>query len=530
MEAELSSARADLETVRNQIARDIEAAAADLRAQRGTGEALSQLDPSAGGIHFSGGTGGVRGRPDRLLTLRAGGARSRQLRERARRACRRHRPRRSRRSRKRPACRSSKERRKRESRHVAELERLVLAGPSPVRRRCDRLRKERTVRKPLPPSPAATPAPKVLYWYDPMKPEVHFDHPGKSPVHGHGARPEIRRGGARGRRPAQRAARLSVVRIPLERRQEIGVTTAKVEKRPIGGRASRPTASWPKTKAGSRRSTRSSPGTSRSSTWTARGSRVRRGQPLLSVYSPDLVATERELLLAAENVRRLSGSASPAGGFRRAGAARRHAAAPAPLGHSRFGDRRASRRPAKSRATLTLSSPASGVVLKKDAVAGMAITPGHAALHDRGPLDGLGAGGRLPVGDGPGRARRRGRRSRLRPLPGETFQGRVDFVYPTLTEETRTVKVRIVVPNPKGSLKPGMFVRVSLRRTRQRRRSPCPRSALIQTGERQIAFVEQSPGVYAPREVKTGPAGEETSSKCFPVSPRERPSSARRTS
>ena len=56
-------------------------------------------------------------------------------------------------------------------------------------------------------------------------------------------------------------------------------------------------------------------------------------------------------------------------------------------------------------------------------------------------------------------------------IPGETFHGRVDFVYPTVTEETRTIKVRLVIPNPKGTLKPGMFVRVSLA-GKGRRRSP----------------------------------------------------------
>ena len=84
----------------------------------------------------------------------------------------------------------------------------------------------------------------------------------------------------------------------------------------------------------------------------------------------------------------------------------------------------------------------------------------------------------------------------------------MDFVYPTLSEETRTVKMRIVIPNPKSFLKPGMFVRVSLA-GRGRETLAVPRSALIQTGERQIAFVEQSAGVYAPREVKTGTQGKD---------------------
>jgi len=93
-------------------------------------------------------------------------------------------------------------------------------------------------------------------------------------------------------------------------------------------------------------------------------------------------------------------------------------------------------------------------------------------------------------------------------LPGETFRGRVDFIYPMLSEDTRTVKVRVVLPNPKALLKPGMFVRVSLA-GKGREAISVPRSALIPTGERQIVFVEQSPGVFAPREVKTGLQGKD---------------------
>ena len=79
-----------------------------------------------------------------------------------------------------------------------------------------------------------SPAPRVLYWYDPMKPEVHFDHPGKSPF----MDMELVAKYAEEAPPAKAGAPpdLSVVRIPLERRQEIGVTTARVERRRISRR------------------------------------------------------------------------------------------------------------------------------------------------------------------------------------------------------------------------------------------------------------------------------------------------------
>jgi len=149
-----------------------------------------------------------------------------------------------------------------------------------------------------------------------------------------------------------------------------------------------------------------------------------------------------------------------------------------------------------------LYSPVSGVVMKKDAVAGLAIMAGM-PLYTIADLSTVWV--IADVYQSEIRMVATGNPADVTSsfLPGQTFRGRVDFVYPTVTEETRTVKVRVVIPNPKGLLKPGMYASVSLR-GKGREALAIPASALIQTGERQIAFVEQSPGVYAPREVKIG--------------------------
>ncbi len=149
---------------------------------------------------------------------------------------------------------------------------------------------------------------KVLYWYDPMKPEVHFDHPGKSPFMDMQLEPKYAE-----EAPAPGAAApppgFSVVKIPLERRQEIGVTTAKVEKRTIGGAIE--TNGVVAEDEGRLNAVNAKFAGYIEKFYVDRtGQSVRRGQPLLTVYSPDLVATERELLLALENTRRLS-SGSP---------------------------------------------------------------------------------------------------------------------------------------------------------------------------------------------------------------------------
>jgi RND family efflux transporter MFP subunit len=362
--------------------------------------------------------------------------------------------------------------------------------------------KKKNVSAGSPPASRLTPpARKVLYWYDPMKPEVHFDKPGKSPFMDMELVPKYAEEPTAGA-GATPPPGLSVVRIPLERRQEIGVTTAKVERRPIGGGVS--TNGVVAEDEG-----RVHAVNAKVSGYIERllvdrtGQSVRRGQPLLTVYSPDLVATERELLLALDNVRRLS-SASPQA------ATDASALLSATRQRLRFWDIPESEidrieKSGEVSKTVTLHSPVSGVVLKKDALPGMAISPGM-LLYTIADLSTVWVMADVYQSEMPMVATGNPADVTSAFLPRQTFRGRVDFVYPTVTEETRTVKVRVVIPNPKGLLKPGMYAAVSLR-AKGREALAIPASALIQTGERQIAFVEQSAGVYAPREVKTGMQG-----------------------
>ncbi len=354
------------------------------------------------------------------------------------------------------------------------------------------------------PTPASAAAQKkVLYWYDPMKPEVHFDRPGKSPFMDMQLIPKYaEEAPAAGQ---QMPPGYSVVRIPLERRQEIGVTTSKVERRAIGGTVET-------NGVVAEDEARVHAVNAKFSGYVERiyadrtGQSVRRGQPLLSVYSPDLVATEREYLLALENTRRLSGSSS----------ADASSDARALLEATRqrlrlwdIPDPEIDRigRTGKVSKTLDLPSPVSGVVLKKDALAGLAITAGM-PLYTIADLSSVWVLADVYQSE-LGRIATGAQADIAAPfLPGDKLSGRIDFVYPTLTEETRTVKVRVAIPNPKGLLKPGMYVRVSFA-GKEREALAIPTSALIQTGERQIVFVEQSPGVYAPREVRTGSQGKD---------------------
>jgi multidrug efflux pump subunit AcrA (membrane-fusion protein) len=88
-------------------------------------------------------------------------------------------------------------------------------------------------------------------------------------------------------------------------------------------------------------------------------------------------------------------------------------------------------------------------------------------------------------------------------LPGRTFEGRITFIYPTLSEATRTVKVRLEFSNPDFALKPEMYAQVEIRSDLGERLS-VPESAVISTGTRDIAFVDRGEGYFEPRELKVG--------------------------
>jgi hypothetical protein len=87
--------------------------------------------------------------------------------------------------------------------------------------------------------------------------------------------------------------------------------------------------------------------------------------------------------------------------------------------------------------------------------------------------------------------------------PGRTFSGRIDFIYPQIDMTTRTARVRLVFPNPVLELKPGMFVNVSIH-VPMGEHVVVPASGVLQTGMRQIAFVDRGDGAIEPREVQLG--------------------------
>jgi len=329
-----------------------------------------------------------------------------------------------------------------------------------------------------------------------MKPEVHFDHPGPSPFMDMKLVPKY----ADEETAGAAVPGYAPVTIPPGRLQQIGVTTDPVAVRSLSGTV---------TTNGSVVEDESLrfdvnvkfAGWVRKLRVERTGDRVRRGDPLLTVYSPDLVATERELLLALENERRLAGSGN-ADAAR--DAARLTAASRDRLRLWDVPETEIARivRTGETRTEIPIVSPATGTVVAKNAVEGMAISPGM-SLYSIADLSRLWILADLYAAELPLVRRGDAADISLPSAGGRHLAGRVDFLYPTVNAETRTARVRIVVNNPSGEIRPGMYATVGIHGA-SREALAVPRTAVIDTGRRSIAFVETSPGRFEPRELTVG--------------------------
>ncbi len=228
---------------------------------------------------------------------------------------------------------------------------------------------------------------------------------------------------------------------------------------------------------------------------------VRKGQPLVTVYSPDLVATEREYLVAMQNRKQVAESTVPgvassaaslldatAGRLKQWGVPQTEIARLESTG--------------QVQQELEIDSPISGYITERNAFPSVAVQP-EMKLYTIADLstvwvqaqvfqDDL---GRIKVGD---RAV-----LTINTFPGRSFSGRVDFIYPQVDMDTRTAKVRVVFSNPGFQLKLGMFVNVALKAPLGQQ-LVIPASGVLQSGTREIAFVERGDGYIEPREVQLG--------------------------
>jgi Cu(I)/Ag(I) efflux system membrane fusion protein len=237
----------------------------------------------------------------------------------------------------------------------------------------------------------------------------------------------------------------------------------------------------------------------------ATGQRVKQGQPLFDLYSPELVAAQHEYLIAKSGREMLAeGSATAQAGMAnlaQGGLERLHNWGIAPA------DLRALEQRGAVLHTLTVRSPADGVVMEKDAVAGMKATAGATLFHiaDLSLVWVIAQVYEQEIGlITAGQAAQ----VKLEAYPGRTFQGKVDFVYPALDAATRTVKVRLQLANPDGLLKPMMYAHVELA-AQPRQALAIPVAAVLDSGRRTAVLVELGGGRFEPRQVVLGLKGDE---------------------
>jgi Cu(I)/Ag(I) efflux system membrane fusion protein len=231
------------------------------------------------------------------------------------------------------------------------------------------------------------------------------------------------------------------------------------------------------------------------------GQPVRRGQPLMEVYSPDLVAAQQELLLAGQLQRDIGRSAVPgvpASTTNLVEAARRRLL----LWDVSEGQIDEILRTGRVSRTLTLYSPASGVVVEKRAVQGQSFIPGE-RLYTIVDLSDVWVDVQIREMDAAAVRAGSGADVEFAGLPGRTLKGFVTYVYPMLDTASRAVRARVSVTNTDNLLKPGMYATVRVY-TPTRTALTVPTSAVLRTGERNIVFVDMGGGELMPHDVELG--------------------------
>lgn len=228
---------------------------------------------------------------------------------------------------------------------------------------------------------------------------------------------------------------------------------------------------------------------------------VRKGQPLFTIYSPDLVTTEQEYLLAKKNQQRLQ--TSTVSGVSQ-GADSLVAAAKERLQQWEVPESEIEKIESTGKiiTDLTINSPVSGFIKERNALPNMYVQP-ETKLYTVADLSTVWVYAQVFQTD----------LAQVRPgdaatvtvdaYPGRSFHGKVDFILPEVDMNTRTARVRLVFPNSGLALKPGMFVNVSLRNYIGRVLT-VPASAIFHSGSRNLVFISKGDGNFEPREVSLG--------------------------
>jgi RND family efflux transporter MFP subunit len=337
---------------------------------------------------------------------------------------------------------------------------------------------------------------KIKYWTSPMDPTFISNEPGKSPM-GMDLVPVYEEEGE-GKEPA------STIRIDPVTMQNMGVRFGRVQRkaltkdiRTVGNII------YDETKIFKVNI--------KFSGWIEKlyvdfvGEDVKKGQPLFDIYSPELVTTQEEYLLALNQYESLSNSSYPRV---REGSRRLLEASRTRL---RFWDLtekqiEAIGKTGKTKKTLTVYSPATGVVTQKDAFEGHYVKEGEHQFEIV-DLSSVWVGVDVYEYELPWVRKGMAAEMDLSYIPGKRFKGKVLFIYPYLDPKTRTAKLRLAFPNPGYQLKPGMYADIYLKSVVATDSLVIPQEAVIDSGVRKIVFVALGEGKFQPRDVNIGLEG-----------------------
>ena len=331
-----------------------------------------------------------------------------------------------------------------------------------------------------------------LYWKAPMDPSFVRDRPGKSPM-GMDLVPECPDAGS--------DAPEGTVVIDPATVQNIGVRTTTVERRDLA----RSVRAVGRIAYDERRVSHAH---TKVQGWVEKlfvdfvGQRVERGQPLLEIYSPELVATQEELLLAARY--RDVTSESPFDDVR-AGGESLFVASKRRLTLWDVPERDIERllRSGEVKRTLTLYAPASGVITRLGVRKGMEVTP-NSNLYTIADLSQVWVLASVYEYELPWLSLGQSAEVELSYLPGERLRGELTYIAPFLDPKTRTAEVRLELDNTSGRLKPEMFGNAVIEGEPRRDVLALPAEAIIRSGLRTIAVVALGGGRFEPRDVELG--------------------------
>jgi len=340
---------------------------------------------------------------------------------------------------------------------------------------------------------------KIKYWVAPMDPTYIRDEPGKSPM-GMDLVPVYEEEGGE-KLPS------STIRIDPMTIQNMGVRLARVERKPlVKSIRTYGNLTYDETKIYAVNV--------KFNGWIEKlhvdfeGTKVSKGQPLFDIYSPELVSAQEEYLLAGRQHGSLVGSNYPSV---REAAERLLNAAETRLRYWDLTDEQIKEieQSGAPRKTLTIYSPADGVVIKKNAIAGHQVKAGE-HLYEIADLSKIWVDVDIYEYELPWVKVGMDAEMELPYVPGRRFQGRVLYIYPYLNPQTRTVALRLEFPNPAYELKPNMHANIYLHAGIAGPSLVVPQEAVIDSGVRKLVFVALGEGRFEPRDVKLGAEGNDS--------------------